>query len=445
MKTYKKLMAWLMVMTMALMAIGASGAIHGVNNTGVNPDVTGNNILAVTSVSWYTHNSTNLPAPGSNGVPLYVTFVSYTTISDANVSINLTAYKSPLSYSYISGPDKKVRTYNIIPEIQAGNSYTIMQLVNVSKNSENSFYDENLSYHNSTINGNTSFTIPVGKPDIGIISYATDPPVIYQNEKFIKLEVFTENTGTSAMRDLFVNTTSPDYNVITPYNYSIGYYPAGKLVNFTFYIDAKNVTGNAPLYLHMNGDTYTLNTYIHGNGKNALTVGVEKKDLISNTKKQLLVFYINNTGTQTYRDVEIHMLAPGVISIHVSSSNPLSALTANNVTFAQIKPGQSIKVTYLVDTSPGSAGTYHVQLLVQYHYNNTAETFNKVYTYNQKIVPTVEKQISNNITDPLYAAMIGVVIIILISIAAVAVHTRRKAKKTVNGVKKDKNEKEKKP
>ncbi len=433
MKTYKKLITGFIVLSMVMLAIGASGSMpagHESHN-GILPAQVENNELVATSVSWFSANSTELPAPGSQGIPLYITFVSYANIENVNVSLNLSAYKSPLSYTYITGPDKNVRVYNEIPEIQAGHSYTIMQLVDINKTFNGSFYDENLSYHNATIAGNSTLTIPVGKPDIGVISYTTDPSVIYQNEKFIKLTVYTENTGTSAMKNVNFNITSTDYNIVSPVNYSIGYYPEGKLLNFTFYINAKNITGSAPIDLHMGNTVYTIATYVHGNDKGNLSIAVKNQNLVSDTKKQLLVFYLNNTGNKAYQDVEIHMLSPGVISIHVSSSNPLGALTANNITFAQIQPGQSIMVTYSIDTA--NAGTYPVQLLVEYHFNNTAETFNKVYTYNQKIVPTTTQQISSTLVEPLYAGMAILIIIIIGAIAAVSVHARKKSKKHVQG------------
>ncbi|WMT50429.1 MAG: hypothetical protein RE471_05460 [Ferroplasma sp.] len=433
MKTYKKIITGLIIMSMIMLAIGASGITFSGNGPDVaSPDTSYNNDMAVTSVSWFSPNSTELPAPGSNGVPLYVTFTSYITITDANVSLNLSAYKSPLSYAYISGQNYNVRTYNIIPEIEQGHSYTIMQLVNISKESKYQYYDENITYSNTTISGSTTFAIPVGHPQIGLISYVTNPPVIYQTEKFIKLTAYTENTGTSAMKNVNVNITSKDYKIVSPVQYSIAYYPAGKLMNFTFYINAKNVTGNAPVELHINNSTYTLNTVIHSNGKNGLSVSVLKKSLVSDTKKQIMIFYLNDTGNRTYLDLQIHMLSPSIISIHVSSSNPLGALTANNVTFAQIKPGESITVTYVVDTSSVPSGNYPVQMLVEYHFNNTAETFDKVYTYNQKIVPTTTEQVENTMVEPLYAGLASIIIVILISIAGIAVHSKRKSRDMEN-------------
>ena len=429
MNTNKKIITRLIIMSLIMLAIGASGITFPSNNPGVaSPDTTENNAVAVTSVSWYAPNSTELPAPGSSGTPLYVTFISYVTMTDANVSLNLSAYKSPFSYTYISGPNSDVRTYNNIPEIEQGHSYTIMNLVNISKESKYQYYDENLTYSNTTISGNTAFTIPVGHPQIGLISYITNPPVIYQKEKFIKLTAYTENTGTSAMKSVNVNITSSDYNIVSPVRYSIAYYPQGKLLNFTFYINADNVTGNAPIELHINNSTYTLNTIIHSNGKKVLSISVLKKPLVSGTKKQIMIFYLNDTGNRTYLDVQVHMLSPSIIAIHVSSSNPLGALTANNVTFAQIKPGESITVTYVVDTSSAPSGNYPVQMLVQYHFNNTAETFDRVYTYNQKIVPTTTQQVENALVEPLYAGLTAMIIIILISIGAIAVHSKRKSR-----------------
>lgn len=437
MKTYKKYITIFIVISMVMLAIGASTV--NANNNKITPEISENNGLVVTSVSWFKTNSTELPAPGSSGIPVYITFVSCINIKNVNVSLNLSAYKSPLSYTYINGPDKNIRTYNEM-QIQAGDSYTIMQLVNISKNSKGSFYDENLSYHNSTISGNTKVTIPVGKPDINVISYTTNPPVIYQNEKFIKLKVYTENTGTSAMKDVNFSINSTDYKAVSPLNYSIAYYPEGKLLNFTFYINAKNITGESLIYFHINNDVYTINTYIHGNAKNNLKISIENKTLVSDAKKQIMMFYINNTGNKVYEDVEIHMLSPSIISIYVSSSNPLGALTANNITFGEIKPGESIKVTFIVNTISNAYGNYPVQLLVQYHFNNTEETFNKVYTYNQEIAPTTTQKISNTLTEPVYEGMLALIIIIIIAIAAVSVHSRRKSKKTLkNNEKSDKN------
>ena len=431
-------MTGIIIISMVMLAIASSGIISSGYSAGnALPDTVENNAMVVTSVSWYAPNSTELPAPGSNGIPLYVTFTSYVTITDANVSLNLSAYKSPLSYTYIRGPDSDIRTYNIIPEIEEGHSYTIMQLVNISKESKYQYYDENLTYNNTTISGDTTFTIPVGHPEIGLISYVTNPPVIYQNEKFIKLTVYTENTGTSAMRNVNVNVTSSYYKTVSPVQYSIAYYPQGKLMNFTFYMNADNVTGHAPIELHVNNSTYTLNTVIHSNGKKGLSISVLKKSLVSNTKKQIMIFYLNDTGNMTYLDVQIHMLSPSIISIHVSSSNPLGALTANNVTFAQIKPGESITVTYVVDTSSAPSGNYPVQMLVEYHFNNTAETFDRVYTYNQKIVPTTTQQVENTMVEPLYAGLTALIIIILISIGAIAVHSKKKTRR----IEKKKNDK----
>ena len=142
-----------------------------------------------------------------------------------------------------------------------------------------------------------------------------------------------------------------------------------------------------------------------------------------------MIFYLNDTGNKTYEDIQVHMLSPSIISIHVSSSNPLGALTANKVTFAQIKPGESITITYVMDTSSAPSGNYPVQMLVEYHFNNTAETFDSVYTYNQKIIPTTTQQVENTMVEPLYAGMTALVIIILISIGAIAVHSKKKTRK----------------
>ena len=114
-------MTGIIIISMIMLAIAASGiGSSGHSTQNILPDTVENNAMAVTSVSWYAPNSTELPAPGSNGIPLYVTFTSYVTMTDANISLNISAYSSPLSYTYISGLNSNVRTYNNIPEIQQG-------------------------------------------------------------------------------------------------------------------------------------------------------------------------------------------------------------------------------------------------------------------------------------------------------------------------------------
>ena len=379
--------------------------------------------VEVTGVHWYNQTSSMLPAPGSGDVPLYVTF---TALATENVSafINLT---SPFSYSYISGPNSDVKSVYTL-SLKAGNSYTIMQMVNISASASGNLYEENITLSTSSGSSNANFTLPIGQPSLSVVTYYTNPPVIYQDQKGIKLTVVTSNTGTSNANNVTAGIYSKYFNVISPANYSIKYYPLGKIMNFTFYLNAKNVSGSAPIYFSMYNITYTLKSRINSDQYVNLKITEASDKLVSGEKKQIITFYINNTGNKTFRDLNIHMLMPSVISIHIPSSNPLAALDADNVTYSSLKPGQSLRVTFIVDVSDVYSGNYPVQLLVEYRFNNTESVFYKTATFTEKVSPSPDEEIEHNIIKPEYLVPIVLVIAILIIIGAAVRHSHKKEK-----------------
>ena len=116
--------------------------------------------IAVTSMNWYSTNSTDLAAPGYSYIPLVATFVTESALVDLNVSFNFTASGSYFSYSYVHGPNKDVRDYFTFPITQAGSQYTIYQLTNISASAPSGIYQITIDYSyisgNRTISGNVT-------------------------------------------------------------------------------------------------------------------------------------------------------------------------------------------------------------------------------------------------------------------------------------------------
>ncbi|MGC8608829.1 MAG: hypothetical protein ACP5UV_03035, partial [Thermoplasmata archaeon] len=119
-------------------------------------------IGAVTGVSWYSMNSTAQVSPGTDSAPLYVTFVPYINVESARVFVNTTYYnKGVLNYSYINGYKPNTPENYSFPLIEAGHSYTIVQMINVSSDASSGMYREMLTIENTSIISNISFNVPV--------------------------------------------------------------------------------------------------------------------------------------------------------------------------------------------------------------------------------------------------------------------------------------------
>lgn len=416
------------VSTLVLLAIvgtlGIAAPVHAAPQSSSYP-------VLVTSSYWYSQNSTQLVSPGSNYTPLFVEFTAMGTFSYLNASLNLTYYgNSPFSYSYISGPNTHQRTYLNLSDVQAGQTLEVYQLVNISASAAQGVYEVELSVAtNSTSQANFPVSVAVlGTPQLTLVNYFTNPPVIYQGEKFIQFTAVVSNTGAGPAKNLQFSLSSSGFSVLTG-AYKVAYLPSGSVVNYTFLMDAHNVTGQSSLNFQMGQQTLSLPVYIHNYG--TLQIKSSIPTLTPGSSKMLETFNITNTGNKTLMDVNVHLLSPSVVAIHVSSSNPLGALTADNFTLAELTPGQQITVTYLVDVS-SSAQTisYPAQLVVQWHLNNTPEQFYKAYNFNEIVSPTVIQKFTSSFTfTPLNIGVLVLIIILIIALVAVSARSRKIRKK----------------
>ncbi len=421
---YKKLTVSALTLLAIIGAFGTIGTAHA--SPSFEP-------VVITNAYWYGANSTDLVSPGSNYTPLFVQFTVAGSFSYVNASVNLSYYPgSPFSYSYISGPNTQQRTYYNFTPTGPGESVTINQLVNVSSNAAQGVYEVALEVTTNATPNNPSFEVfkvaVLGTPQLTLVNYYTNPPIIYQDQKFIQFTAVVSNTGAGPAKNMQFWINSSVFTSLTnPYN--IAYMPSGSIENFTFLLNAMNVTGQEYLYFHMGPQLVAVPLYLHDHG----TVGISSSipTLTPGASSALEQFTLTNNGNNIMYDVSVHLLSPSVVSIHIPSSNPLSALTADNFTIAQLNPGQSITVTYLVDVSSSAATqTYQAQLVVQWNLNNTAQQFHQTYNFNQKVTPTAIQQLTSNFTfTPMNIGVLFLLIILIIALIAVSARSRGMKKK----------------
>ena len=418
----------LLASTLVLLAIlGTLGLASNVHAQSIPP-------AAVTGSYWYSENSTQLASPGSNYVPLIVPLeiTDNTALSGYTASVNLTYHNGlPFNYSYVKGLNKAQTDYYSLTGLSNGTVIPVTQLVNISSNATEGIYQIAITI-NSTTPG-SAVNIPVnvavlGTPKLTLVNYFTNPPEIYQNEKFIQFTAVVSNTGAGPAKNTQFSLSSSAFNITTG-AYNVSYLPSGSVTNYTFLMNAHNITGQNNIDFHMGSQIFTIPVYLHNYGSLKITSSLPT--LTSGASKLLETFNITNTGSNTLLDVNVHLLSPSVVSIHVSSSNPLGALTANNFTIVQLNPGQKITVTYIVDVSSAAQSvSYPAQLVVQWHLNNTANQFYQTYNFNESVSPTAIQQFKSSLTfTPLNMVVLAVIVILIVALVAVSARSRRIRKK----------------
>jgi len=399
-------------------------------------------VLKVISATWYGPNSTAQVSPDSSYVPIFVTVEdTYFTANWQNLSINL-GNSGYFSYSYVHGPNSTVVDYQNIsfPAPTSGIStrtIVLEQLVNVSTDAANGIYQMSISDVSNVSSTTTTVPFQIGvlaTPSVTMVNYFFNPPMVYQNEKYISVDVLLANTGAGPYKDFNVSLQSTAFSIITP-EYHIPYFSSGSTQNLTFLVNALNVTGPETINVLYGHETAVINVYVHSYGTLGITSSIASMQ--PGSTKDLEEFNLTNEGNVTMYDLEIHLLSPSVISIHVSSSNPLSALTADNVTIGKLNPGQEITVTFLVDVSSSAKlETYPAQLAITWYTNSSPQQNLQVYNFNEKVTPTVTQELQSSFTfTPLNIVALAAIVVLVVALVVVAVRGRKIKKRVENNSK----------
>lgn len=393
---------------------------------------TGSVTAKVISATWYSPDSSTQVSPNSSYIPLFVTldatYIGSENYQNFSIDLGSSGY---FSYSYVNGPNTGLVDYQNLTFPAAVNAtthtITLEQLVNISSSTPRGVYEMYVNVTTNLTSGNLHIPFQIGvlaTPQISLVNYFTNPPVIYQDEKYISLDLLFANTGLGPYQNFNVSVNSPDFTTLTA-PYHIPYFAPGSTENLTFILDAHNVTGSAPIMLEYGSRSTAISIYIHGHDTLGITstIGVMQPG----STKVVEEFNLTNVGNITMYDLEVHLLSPSVISIHVSSSNPLGALTANNVTVGELLPGQEITVTFLVDVSSSAAvQSYPAQLVIQWYSNNSAQQFLQVYNFAEKVTPTPVQQIQSSFKFTLLnIAVLAVIVALVIALVAVASRGRK--------------------
>ncbi len=286
---------------------------------------------------------------------------------------------------------------------------------------------------------NATLIVPQ-EPIVYIQSVATNPPEVFQGYPMAQLVLSIVNIGSGIAYDaeLYINCTGASPLVSMPL--VLGAIPPGKPIQLTIPISLPSSPGNYTMVITVAYDGGSTTRYYQLNVRpraNLVVVGVSypqppspslsnlgallstitSPTLSPGESKVPITITIMNEGPVEAKNIVVTISTGQVIQPHVSSSNPLSALTASQAFIGDLRPGQEINVTFLVDVdSNARPGSY--PLVLMFVWNQTGS----MYPLTESVTTYVDVKPAPNVL--LWIVLVLIIIVIVIGIIA-AVRRRR--------------------
>jgi hypothetical protein len=377
--------------------------------------VVGYESFSVSSL-WGSPSSPITAAPGQTNLPLTFVVRNVGDVNAFNVSLYFPGDEYPLALTQSS------LQLGIIPAGQL-NEGTIT--ASVYPNATPGTYYVPVIVHYSDVNLTTYVPVVIYPPKISL-SIFTVPPQVFPGFYDVKVEAVMTNYGEATAQNAYVTLSSP-FPLVSQGNLTVGDIPPGTPINVTFLINVPDGTapGNYKLTFSVNYDggsylkSYTLTVYPKAN---LTIVQVIYPSFQPGDTKVPITIVLKNVGNVTAKNVRAILGTSDVIYPHVSSSNPLQALTASQTSLGDISPGQEVNLTYVVDVSGGaSPGYYPLTLTLVWNQTGSFVPFVQNDHFQVQVTPPLTSVIAQN---PLF--YVGIVIVVVIIVILLLVLRRRK-------------------
>ncbi|MFP3205386.1 MAG: NEW3 domain-containing protein [Metallosphaera yellowstonensis] len=377
--------------------------------------VVGYESFSVSSL-WGSPSSPITAAPGQTNLPLTFVVRNVGDVNAFNVSLYFPGDEYPLALTQSS------LQLGIIPAGQL-NEGTIT--ASVYPNATPGTYYVPVIVHYSDVNLTTYVPVVIYPPKISL-SIFTVPPQVFPGFYDVKVEAVMTNYGEATAQNAYVTLSSP-FPLVSQGNLTVGDIPPGTPINVTFLINVPDGTapGNYKLTFSVNYDggsylkSYTLTVYPKAN---LTIVQVIYPSFQPGDTNVPITIVLKNVGNVTAKNVRAILGTSDVIYPHVSSSNPLQALTASQTSLGDISPGQEVNLTYVVDVSGGaSPGYYPLTLTLTWNQTGSFVPFVQNDHFQVQVTPPLTSVIAQN---PLF--YVGIVIVVVIIVILLLVLRRRK-------------------
>ncbi|MFB6471214.1 MAG: COG1361 S-layer family protein [Vulcanisaeta sp. AZ3] len=364
--------------------------------------------------------------PGSY-VPLTIYLMNYGNTPALNVSVTLISLPPQLI---------PINTTQHLPALPPGQPIPVTFYVYVPKYLQQGNYTVKLRVDYFTGDDDmisATLTIPQ-RPIIYIQSIATNPPEIFQSYPMAQLILSIVNIGSGIAYDAKLYINSTDITPLISNPLILGAIPPGNPIQLTIPINLPSNSGNYTINITVDYDggsssrNYILNLRPRANlavvsinypqppalslsNLGALLSTITSPTLTPGASKVPITITIINEGPIEAKNVMVTISSGKIIQPHVSSSNPLSALTASQAFIGDLKPGQEINVTFLVDVDSSAVpGTY--PLILVFMWNQTGS----LYPLTESVTTYVTVKPAPNAL--LWIVLILIIIVIVIGIIA---------------------------
>ncbi len=378
------------------------------------------------SAFWGVPGSTFSVGPGYTRISLTIMFIPTSAIENLTVCVKL---QEPLkghgllcknAGTVVAGKEIPVTfIVSTLPNITGG-KYNLTVVF---------MYDHVREVHNTTI--------VVYNPKIKVISAIPIPPVAIPGMNGIRLNVTIVNTGSVVGQNVSVSLKLPKkFTTYTPNITSVMLpaVPPGEVIPLQFMFNIPdNVTPgmySIEIVLRYGNTVKTYYTTIKVLPKPTFKViRIEEIDFYPGSSRAILRIYLKYVRGPELENVKAILSIPKVLTFHVPQNNPLAAMTANQIVIGELKPGDVVTLTYLLEVDSSTPiGTYHATLMLLY----TPKPF---IMYGMSSIPTLAKSISLNIkvgetiSTIMYKHLPEIICVIFAVIAIVAIVVARARKR----------------
>jgi hypothetical protein len=282
-------------------------------------------------------------------------------------------------------------------------------------------------YQGETLTMEMPVTI-AGTVNASITAY-TFPPQVFPGYSDVELHIISLNYGSGIAQNATIYIKVPSQiQLISQSIEKIGAMPSGVPINSTFLFNVPNNTpvGNYNINITLKYDggyftkIYELTIYPKAN---IIISNVYFSGATAGASKIPLTLTLENIGNSTAKNVIFRLGQSDVIYPHVSSSNPLQALTASEYFIGDLKPGQKVNVTYIVDVSSGaSPGSYQLATSLEWNQTGSIYPFVQSDTFNVTVsLPLLSKLTTG---ESLLILVLVIIVIILIIVLIVVARKR---------------------
>ena len=272
------------------------------------------------------------------------------------------------------------------------------------------------------------------EPIVYIQSVATNPPEVFQSYPMAQLilSIINIGSGIAYNAELFINSTGASPLISMPL--ILGAVPPGQPIQLTVPISLPSNPGNYTMSITITYDGGSITRYYQLNVRpkanlaivsisypqppnpglsnlGAMLSTITSPTLSPGASKVPITVTIMNEGPVEAKNIMVTISTGQVIQPHVSSSNPLSALTASQAFIGDLRPGQEINVTFLVDVdSNARPGNY--PLVLTFVWNQTGS----LYPLTESVITYITVKQAPNVL--LWIVLILIIIVIIIGVIA---------------------------